>query len=243
MKLTVVIPCRNEAANLEALVEPCRVAISHSNGGLSIVLVDHGSTDDSAAILNRLVPSPGALRVLGIHPNRGYGGGIVAALQEVAAGGDELLGWTHADLQTDPSDLLRALEEARRAGDPHRVMVKGTRSGRPWFDAAFSVSMGVVQSVALGERLWEINAQPTIFSRSLLGALDRAPTDFRLDLFAMAAARLSGFEIRRIPVRFPPRVAGVGHNDRLRQKLRTSWNVLAGTADLRRRLGPIRQRS
>jgi hypothetical protein len=37
--------------------------------------------------------------------NQGYGFGILSGLKECTG---EFLGWTHADMQTDPKDLLKA---------------------------------------------------------------------------------------------------------------------------------------
>ena len=59
----------------------------------------------------------------------------------------------------------------------------------------------------------EINAQPTIFTRSLINDLDNAPLDFMLDLFAYNKAISNGYLQKRFSVYFGRRKYGV-----------SSWN-------------------
>jgi hypothetical protein len=59
----------------------------------------------------------------------------------------------------------------------------------------------------------EINAQPTIFSRSLLSELDTAPLDFMLDLYVYNLAKKQKYDERRFFVNFGLRKYG-----------QSSWN-------------------
>ena len=155
-----MIPCWNEAGNLEALIARCARAME--GGDLSFLLVDNGSTDKSHEILQTVAGRTDGLRSIRLSRNEGYGGGILAGLATCTV---DLVGWTHADLQCDPMDARRALVEARAARKPERVLVKGTREGRPWMDSMFSRGMAAFESRLLGVELSEINAQPTVFSR------------------------------------------------------------------------------
>src|SRR5688572_7995477 len=104
---SIVVPCWNEAANLPSLISRfCEIRRPDSDWEL--VLVDNGSTDDTAEVLAKeLVSSERAfIRVATVKPpNVGYGHGILTGLR--AAKGS-FLAWTHADGQTPPSDVLRA---------------------------------------------------------------------------------------------------------------------------------------
>src|SRR5690349_10242347 len=156
MKFSLVIPCYNEAANIPPLLERC--AKLATTPGVEVVLVDNGSTDNSPALLREVLPRYPGCRSVRVERNRGYGFGILSGL--AAASGD-VLGWTHADLQTDPQDALRGLELFDRLGAG--IFVKGRRFGRPLADVAFTVGMSAFETVLLGKPLWDINAQPTLF--------------------------------------------------------------------------------
>jgi hypothetical protein len=82
--------------------------------------------------------------------------------------------------------------------------------------------MQVVATVLLRTRLSEINAQPKLFSRELLSALTHPPIDFNFDVYVLQQAKRQGWQIRSIPVAFPPRK--YGHSNwaaTWRSKLRT----------------------
>ncbi len=207
MKFSLVIPCYNEAANLPLLLERCKAL--GARDGIEVILVDNGSTDNSPAVLASLLPNYPGCRSVRVEVNQGYGYGILAGLR--AARGD-ILGWSHADMQTDPQDALAAL--AYFGADPDRVFVKGRRYGRPAMDVLFTVGMSFFETVLLTRPMWDINAQPTLFSRRFFETWASPPHDFALDLYAYYQARVQGLAVHRFPVRFGLRAHGVSH-----------WNV------------------
>lgn len=206
MKLSLVIPCYNEAANLPLLVERCRPLVAA--GDIDVVLVDNGSTDDSPAVLASLLTEPNAVRTIRVERNQGYGFGIVSGLR--AATGD-VLAWTHADLQTNPTDAETAFDMFRRSDAPDTLFVKGARYGRPVADRVFTAGMTAFETLLTGKVMRDINAQPTMFHRSFFDAWQTPPDDFSLDLYAYWLAKRRKLAVRRFPVRFGARAHGVSH--------------------------------
>jgi glycosyltransferase involved in cell wall biosynthesis len=210
LKLSLIVPCYNEAKSLPALVG--RIKDTFTRPDVEVILVDNGSTDNSPEVLRELLGSVSNIRVVRVEVNQGYGFGILSGL---AAAKGRYIGWTHADLQTDPQDALEALRLIESEdGGRENLFVKGKRYGRPLFDRAFSFGMGVFESIYLKAPLWEINAQPTIFPRSFYNQWENAPHDFSLDLYAFYMARKRGLVVRRFPVYFGKRQHGTSH-----------WNV------------------
>jgi len=207
MKFSLIIPCYNEAANLPLLLERCR-ALS-AKPGVEIILVDNGSTDNSSDVLSNLLPKFSGCRSIRVEKNRGYGFGIISGLK---AAESEILGWTHADMQTDPQDVLRGLALFDEQGLD--IFVKGKRYGRPLADVVFTLGMSVFETLLLRKTLRDINAQPTMFSRHFFETWLTAPDDFALDLYAYYEAQIQGLKVHRFPVRFGERAHGVSH-----------WNV------------------
>ena len=207
MRFSLIIPCYNEAANLPLLLERCK-EVTH-RPDIEVILVDNGSTDNSPEVLLNLLPQYPGCRSVRVENNQGYGFGILFGLR--AAEG-EILGWTHADMQTDPQDALQGLELFDKYGlEP---FVKGRRYGRPLADVVFTLGMSVFETLLLSKPLWDINAQPTMFSRRFFESWLEPPYDFSLDLYAYYQARCKGLGIHRFPVKFGERAHGVSH-----------WNV------------------
>jgi len=206
--LSLVIPCYNEAANLPLLVGRCAEAFTDPAN--EVILVDNGSTDRSPEVLRDLLAGQTIIRSVRVERNQGYGFGILSGLGQAKG---QILAWTHADMQTDPADALAGL--ALFSQDPaQKLFVKGRRTGRPIGDVAFTVGMSMFESILFGRRLWDINAQPTMFPRALFDSWTDAPADFSLDLFAYHQALQQGYRVARIPVRFGERAHGHSH-----------WNV------------------
>ena len=212
MNFSLVIPCFNEANNLPILMEKCKKVLENKDN--EIVLVDNGSTDNSESILKAYLNIYPNLKIVKIENNIGYGNGILKGLK--AAKGT-FLGWTHADLQTNPEDALKGLEFLKN----DHTFVKGRRYGRPLFDRIFTVFMSIFETILLGKRLSDINAQPTIFSRKFFETWENPPNDFSLDLFAYYFAKKNKLSIVRFPVFFGKRLHGISHwNIDLRSKLK-----------------------
>ncbi len=206
---SLIIPCYNEAANLPLLVERCTSIVHRQD--VEIILVDNGSSDETPEVLAKLLAGHVFIRSVRVDINRGYGFGIVSGLR--AAKG-QILAWTHADMQTDPADALVGLDYFDRTTDPQRLFVKGRRYGRPLMDVLFTIGMSCFESLWLQKRLWDINAQPTMFTKEFFDTWQDPPDDFSLDLYAYYQARAAGLEVLRFPVRFGERAHGISH-----------WNV------------------
>ncbi len=207
--LSVVIPCYNEAKNIPALLSRCNSVINKKN--TEIIIVNNGSNDNTQEVLDTLLLEYGFVTMVNVSVNKGYGHGILEGLK-VASG--TILGWTHADLQTDPKDAIQALDFFEKANNPQQLFVKGKRYGRSLIDVIFTIGMSIFETILMKTKMWDINAQPTVFHRSFYESWENPPKDFSLDLFAYFMAKKHNLTIKRFPVLFADRVHGSSH-----------WNV------------------
>lgn len=231
MKLSLIIPCYNESKNLPLLAERCENLLSQN---VEIILVNNGSTDNSAAVLAQLQQKLKTLRIVTVPANQGYGFGIVSGLN--AATGD-ILAWTHADMQTDPADALIGFDYFKDNFAPETVFVKGKRRGRPLADVMFTIGMALFEMALLRARMWDINAQPTMFHRSFYAEWKNPPSDFSLDLYAYYLARKNALKIQRFRVHFGKRAHGTSHwNINWQSKLKFIRRTLSYSIKLKKQL-------
>lgn len=232
MKLIVTIPCYNEEKNIPLILERFAKVLNRKDVGL--LLVNNGSKDNSEAVLKELIPKYEFASTTKVEVNQGYGFGILHGLKNSQA---EFLGWTHADMQTDPYDIIRALEILEQSKDPKNTYVKGRRRGRPFFDEFFTIGMGIFETIYLQAPLWDINAQPNVFHRSFFESWENPPYDFSLDLYALYMAKKKGLEIKRFDVRFPPRIHGESSwNTGLKAKWKFIKRTIHFSIELKKRL-------
>jgi glycosyltransferase involved in cell wall biosynthesis len=229
--LSLVIPCFNEAKNLPQLLEHC-VPLG-AFGDIEVIIVDNGSTDNTSEILKELLPKYPFCRSCYVPQNKGYGYGI---LQGLAVSNGDVLSWTHADMQTDPADVLRGLKLFKEYGEQY--FIKGSRINRPIFDSIFTVGMSVFESAIFQKPFWDINAQPNIFSREFYQSWNNPPHDYSLDLYIYSAALNKKMHFHRFPVEFKQRLHGESHwNTSWTKKIQFIIKTISFSLALKRRGG------
>ena len=228
MKVSIVIPCYNEKENLPLILERFQSVII--NEEIEVIMVDNGSTDGSDIILQELLLQYSFARSVKVEVNQGYGYGILQGLEACTG---EFIGWTHADMQTDPKDIVKAYKILQKNNFKKNLYVKGKRKGRSIFDLFFTVGMSFFETILLGERLWDINAQPNIFHREFYKSWKKAPYDFSLDLYAFYMARKKKLNIIRFIVLFPKRQFG---QSKWNTGIKAKWKFIKRTLDFSFRL-------
>ena len=219
----IAIPCYNEGNSILELVEKCEAT---SSPYVKFLIVNNGSTDNTLTVLSQLSLPPN-VEVLHIQENRGYGFGILQGLKTLDT---DFVGWTHADLQTDPSDVLLFLP----CIDDGAEFMKGLRVGRPFLDRFFTGGMSAIVSVMFASKIRDVNAQPTIFDKRLLNYWSNPPKDFALDLYAYLIAVKMKCNIQRKRVFFGPRKWGKSHwNSNLFARIRFIKRTLKFALKLR----------
>jgi glycosyltransferase involved in cell wall biosynthesis len=209
LKISLIIPCFNESRGISALLARCQEVIEGED--VEIIIVDNGSSDDTQETIKPLLQKYSFVKLVNVSVNQGYGYGILSGLN--SASGD-ILAWTHADLQTDPGDIVEALGFFKKSSRPELLFVKGKRYGRPLMDVIFTIGMSIFETILMKTKMWDINAQPTVFHKSFYESWDNPPNDFSLDLFVYFMAKKQNLSIKRFPVLFSDRVHGSSH-----------WNV------------------
>ncbi len=223
MKLSIIVPCYNEEKNIPLILEKFDEVIKRDD--IEVLLVNNGSNDNSKNVMDRLVPKFTFARVVTVENNQGYGYGITSGLKEAHG---EFIGYTHADMQADPTDVLKALEIMEKQDNPENCYIKGDRKGRAVFDQFFTMSMSAFETIYLGEKLWDINAQPNIFHKSFFEKLTNIPKDFSLDLYFLYTAQKQGLKVIRFDVIFPDRIHG---ESSWNNGLASKWKFIKRTID------------
>ncbi len=222
VRLSIIVPCYNEEKNIPLVLANFNRALA-GREAMELLLVDNGSRDGTGKVMDAEIirQKCNFARKVIVPQNRGYGFGILSGLKEARG---EVLAWTHADLQTDPEDVLRAYHcYLEKAGGHDKILVKGHRQNRKPAEKLFSFGMQVFSSMMLGTWLEEINAQPKLFPRKLYENMRNPPQDFSLDLYLLYWAKKLGYKIVSIPVYFKERLydeaKGGGSGFRPRWKL------------------------
>jgi glycosyltransferase involved in cell wall biosynthesis len=123
MDLSLVIPVYNEADNLQPLCQRIHETLASTNWTYEVVMIDDGSTDDSAQILTCLHAEDPHLKVLRFRRNFGQTAALAAGF---AYAHGEVIVSLDGDLQNDPLDIPRLVAKLNEGYD----LVSGWRINR-----------------------------------------------------------------------------------------------------------------
>ena len=207
-RLSCILPCRNEALNLEPLLPQLRRALGDCAREWEVVLVDDGSTDDSARLLAAWAQVPG-FRVLQLSRNFGKEAALTAGLQ--AARGDVVV-TMDADLQHSP-ELIAAMVGLWRGGADVVYALRRSRDdestvkrlGSRWFYALVNAADRFEVPAGAGDF--------RLMDRAVVSALLALPerNRFMKGLYAWV-----GFDAVAMPYTPAPRAHGRSHFSALR---------------------------
>lgn len=138
--LSVVVPSRDEAANLPALMERLDAALRPAVASFEVIVVDDGSTDGSPRLLAELSTRHPELRWVRLSRNFGKEAAIFAGLE--TAHGD-LVAVIDGDLQHPPEALPEMLAVMHESGADQVVGVR-SRAGESGFRRMLSRSYGSI---------------------------------------------------------------------------------------------------
>mgnify|MGYP001438227584 CR=1 FL=1 len=113
-ELSVVIPVRNEAANIPELYRELTETLEAWGRPYEIIVVDDGSTDESFALLADLQSRDRRLRVVRFRRNFGQTAAFSAGFARARGG---LIATSDGDLQNDPRDLPALVELVEAGAD------------------------------------------------------------------------------------------------------------------------------
>ncbi len=198
VRVSLLVPAKDEAENLPEFLRLCAESLPNTGVGFEVVVVNDGSTDSSAEVLQRLEGLYPFLRVVTHRQQRG----IADALRSAGdASRGDISVFYPADLQYLPEDVP-ALVAPILAGTAD--IVTGTKQGK--YEKAF------VSSIYNGLCRWLFGVQVTdlnsvkAWRREVMADVPMRPDWHR---FMVVVAVADGFRLTSTPVPLHPRVAGV----------------------------------
>jgi glycosyltransferase involved in cell wall biosynthesis len=198
--ISIVIPAYNEAGAIRGTIASIDQALAGAfTGGLEILVVDDGSTDDTGAI------AAGSGATVARHPhNVGYGQALMTGIQ--AARHDTIV-IIDADL-TYPVDAIPALVAEFHTGFD---MVVGTRSGR-YYEGLFSKNalrrlLKILVEFTAGRPVPDVNSGLRVFSRkTVLAYLPQLCRTFSFTTSLTLAYMMTGRFVTYRPIAYHARV-------------------------------------
>jgi glycosyltransferase involved in cell wall biosynthesis len=212
--LSVFFPCHNEAEAIESLIRKTLSVLQKLTEDFEIIIVDDGSTDDTAQIVKDLSDQIPQLKLVQHENNSGYG----AALQSgFKAASKQLVFYTDGDAQFDINelppllplmdnfDIVSAYRINRQEGLIRRI------NGHCWTKLVCLV---------FALKLKDIDCAFKLYKREIFDNISMESTGALIDAEILARACRKGYKITQMPVHHYPRKAGQSSGAKLSVILR-----------------------
>lgn len=200
MKYSVVIPLKNESANLLPLVAEVEAVMESLKKPWELILIDDGSTDDTLLLINQLTKTKGYIRPIVFDRNYGQSSAFDAGFKK--AHGDVII-TLDGDGQNDPQDIPALLKVLDGGAD----MVVGWRVNRKDTFSKRLISKGsnYIRSRLCQDYVHDTGCSLKAYKREALGKIKLF---HGLHRFLPALFVAAGLSVKQVPVNHRPRLHG-----------------------------------
>ena len=211
-RVSVVIPCFDEAETITECVASAIEVLGENGLAGEVIVVDNGSTDGSGD----LARAAGAMVV--DEPRRGYGSAYLAGL--AAAGGDYIV-MVDADLTYDFREIPRFVDELERGAQ----LVVGNRRGglqpgaMPWLSRLGNPLLSGFLNVLHRTNVSDAHCGMRALRRDVLALLNMRTVGMEFASEMVIRASREQLDVREIPIELHPR-AGTSKLSPFRDGLR-----------------------
>jgi glycosyltransferase involved in cell wall biosynthesis len=201
----VLMPAYNAGATVQKVF--ARVPLAARQRIRRYVVVNDGSTDDTAAALERLQREFPNLVVLNHAGNRGYGEAEKTLLRYALAGRADVGIVLHSDGQYSPEkipDLLAPFDgDTADLVQGSRMLAGGALAGgMPFYKYVANKTLTAVENWAFGMKLAEYHSGYMLYSRKAMESIpfEKLSDSFDFDLEMIVLAKVRGLRIAEIAI-------------------------------------------
>jgi polyisoprenyl-phosphate glycosyltransferase len=202
LEVTVVLPVFNEATHVREEVERISGGLNAAGKRFEILVIDDGSTDGSAAVLDQLAAED-AIRLVRLPRNRGSGFARRIGTEQARG---EVVVWTDADM-TYPNHEIAALVDELDGGWDQVVGARTSEQGtHRWARVPAKFLIRKLASYLVRERIPDLNSGFRAFRRSTaLPYLHLLPTGFSCVTTITLAFLANAHLVHYVPIDYAER--------------------------------------
>ncbi len=225
--LSVFFPAYNDSGTIASMVIRAVQAASELTPDYEVIVVNDGSTDATAEIVDELAKTYPHVRVVHHPRNRGYGGALQTGFRSATK---ELIFYTDGDAQYDPAELAALWAKLT----PEADLVNGYKISRS--DPLHRVMIGRLYhhtvSLLFGLTVRDVDCDFRLLRKSVFEHIELQKTSGVICLEMMKKIQDAGFTIVEVPVHHYHRAYGRSQFFNFRRIFRTGVDVLSLWFDL-----------
>ena len=195
-ELSITLPIYNEEKGIEITIKNLVKQLEKQKINYELVLVNHGSWDNTEKILKRLGRENKRLQVINLAKNLGYGGGIMYGFKHSKGNN---IGWVCADEETSAKDACKLYQDYKK-GDYD--VVKAIRIKRT--DGKLRMFTSFVFNFLIALRfnlhIKDVNGYPFYMKKQIFNSLKVKEKNYLFNLDLLHEIRKNKYVVKEIPV-------------------------------------------
>lgn len=209
MRLSVVIPARNEAGNIGQTLDDIGRQLAQEEMPYEIVVVDDGSTDKTGAEVLERAEAGQPVRLIRSEGPHGFGYAVRRGLDAFRGDAVAIM---MADGSDDPADLVkyyRILEERAECAFGSRFVAGGSVEGYPKMKLAINRLSNLFVRLLFGLPYNDVTNAFKAYRASVIhGCRPLISPHFNLTVELPLKAMVRGYSYEVVPIRWRGRVRG-----------------------------------
>ena len=220
--LSVFFPAYNDAATIPSMVIAALLTVPKVTEDYEILVVNDGSSDHTAEMLQELERVYSPLRVITHPANKGYGGVLRSGFKSATK---TWIFYTDGDAQYDPREMTRLVDAAGEDTD----VVNGYKIARS--DPLHRILIGKlyhhIVRVLFGFKLRDVDCDYRLLRRKIFDHVDLTSTSGTICLEMVKKFQDLGYRFKEVPVHHFHRAHGKSQFFNVRRLLRTAFQLAA----------------
>jgi len=201
--ISVFFPAYNDGGTIPSMVISALLTLRQLTDDYEVIVVDDGSTDYTAEVLDELARMYDHVRVIHHEQNKGYGGALRTGF---ASATKDLVFYTDGDAQYDARELQLLCPALVEGVD----MVNGYKISRsdPWYRAVIGRIYHWMAKLAFGLKLRDVDCDFRLMRRAVFDRVHLESDSGVICVEMIKKIQDAGFVIAEVPVHHYHRVYG-----------------------------------
>lgn len=220
--ISVFFPAYNDEASIAGLVGDALAVLPGLTDDFEVIVVDDGSTDGSAAVLDELARADSRVRVVRHGSNRGYGAALRTGF---ATATKDLVFYTDGDGQYDVRELLRLRPLLAEGVD----IVNGYKIQRAdgWQRKVIGAAYNQLAHLLFSIPIRDVDCDFRLLRRRVVEPLELVSSSGSICVELVHKLHRSGCVFAEVPVQHHPRTHGRSQFFTPRRVARTALDLLS----------------
>lgn len=224
MKVSIIIPVYNESRFIDSVIRKIQSVRLPDNIIEEIIIIDDGSTDDTAKILEKYSPDP-TIKIF--HQNGNMGKTSAMKLGIEKSNGNIIL-IQDADLEYNPDDYPRLIEPIIKGKSSvvYGSRFRGNIKRMALINRIANILSNITLNLLFNSKITDVNTCYKVFKKDIIKNIKITSKNFAFETEITARLLKKGYKIYEVPINYVARSKKEGKKITWFKAIETYWGII-----------------